>query len=73
MPLVFGYGAGIPIQLLPHIFDPFFTTKNEGTGLGLSLSYAIIKDHQGDIEVKSEEGHGTAFRIKLPRIMETEV
>ena len=66
-------GAGIPIQLLPHIFDPFFTTKNEGTGLGLSLSYAIIKDHQGDIEVKSEEGHGTAFRIKLPRIMETEV
>jgi signal transduction histidine kinase len=65
-------GAGIPSLLLPHIFDPFFTTKNEGTGLGLSLSYAIIKDHQGDIEVKSEEGRGTTFRIKLPRIMETE-
>ncbi len=63
-------GAGIPRQMLPHIFDPFFTTKNEGTGLGLSLSYAIIKDHQGDIEVKSEEGSGTTFRIKLPRAPE---
>ena len=66
-------GDGIPSQMLPHIFDPFFTTKNEGTGLGLSLSYAIIKDHQGDIEVKSVEGRGTTFRIILPRIMETEV
>ena len=65
-------GAGIPSQMLPHIFDPFFTTKNEGTGLGLSLSYAIIKDHQGDIEVESEEGRGTTFRIKLPRVTETE-
>ncbi len=65
-------GDGIPSRMLPHIFDPFFTTKNEGTGLGLSLSYAIIKDHQGDIEVKSEEGHGTTFRIKLPRVTETE-
>jgi len=63
-------GAGIPSQLLPHIFDPFFTTKNEGTGLGLSLSYAIIKDHQGDIEVESEEGSGTTFRIKLPQAPE---
>ncbi len=65
-------GAGIPSQMLPHIFDPFFTTKNEGTGLGLSLSYAIIKDHHGDIEVESEEGRGTTFRIKLPRVTETE-
>ncbi len=60
-------GAGIPSQLLPRIFDPFFTTKNEGTGLGLSLSYSIVKDHHGDIEVESEEGHGTTFRIKLPQ------
>ena len=60
-------GAGIPAQLLPHIFDPFFTTKNEGTGLGLSLSYSIIKDHQGDIEVESQEGRGTTFRIRLPQ------
>ncbi|OGR01220.1 MAG: hypothetical protein A2505_09975 [Deltaproteobacteria bacterium RIFOXYD12_FULL_55_16] len=60
-------GAGIPSQMLPHIFDPFFTTKNEGTGLGLSLSYAIVKDHQGDIEVQSQEGHGATFRISLPQ------
>lgn len=60
-------GAGIPSQMLPHIFDPFFTTKNEGTGLGLSLSYSIVKDHQGDIEVESKEGSGTTFRIILPQ------
>ncbi|MGV1100539.1 ATP-binding protein [Thiovibrio sp. JS02] len=59
-------GAGIPARLLAHIFDPFFTTKNEGTGLGLSLSYAIVKDHQGDIGVESTEGLGTTFRISLP-------
>ena len=61
-------GAGIPSEMLPHIFDPFFTTKNEGTGLGLSLSYAIVKDHQGDIEVESREGRGTTFRISLPKL-----
>ncbi|MFZ5775238.1 MAG: sensor histidine kinase [Thermodesulfobacteriota bacterium] len=59
-------GAGIPQEMLPHIFDPFFTTKNDGTGLGLSLSYSIIKDHQGNIAVESEEGRGTTFRITLP-------
>ncbi len=65
-------GAGIPAALLAHIFDPFFTTKNEGTGLGLSLSYAIIKDHQGDIAVESKEGFGTTFRITLPLTAATE-
>lgn len=60
-------GAGIPKEMLSTIFDPFFTTKSDGTGLGLSLSYAIVKDHQGDIEVKSQEGRGTTFRIKLPQ------
>jgi signal transduction histidine kinase len=59
-------GAGIAPELVPRIFDPFFTTKNEGTGLGLSLSYSIVKDHQGDIEVGSQEGRGTTFRIRLP-------
>jgi signal transduction histidine kinase len=59
-------GAGIASEALAKIFDPFFTTKSEGTGLGLSLSYAIIKDHGGDIEVESEPGRGTTFRITLP-------
>ena len=61
-------GAGITPGALSHIFDPFFTTKNEGTGLGLSLSYSIVKDHSGDIEVESEPGRGTTFRIILPRL-----
>ncbi|MFH1020019.1 MAG: ATP-binding protein [Pseudomonadota bacterium] len=63
-------GAGMTAETKAHIFDPFFTTKNEGTGLGLSLSYAIVKDHHGEIEVESEQGRGTTFRIRLPR-MET--
>jgi signal transduction histidine kinase len=61
-------GGGIAPEALTHIFDPFFTTKNEGTGLGLSLSYAIVKDHGGDIEVASEPGKGTAFTITFPRL-----
>jgi signal transduction histidine kinase len=61
-------GAGIAPELVAHIFDPFFTTKNEGTGLGLSLSYSIVKDHQGDITVESEVGRGTTFRIALPLV-----
>ena len=61
-------GAGITPEALTHIFDPFFTTKNEGTGLGLSLSYAIVKDHGGDIEVDSKPGKGTTFRVILPRL-----
>ena len=61
-------GAGIAPEALNHIFDPFFTTKNEGTGLGLSLSYAIVKDHSGDIKVESEPGKGTTFRLTFPRL-----
>ena len=61
-------GAGMSQETKSHIFDPFFTTKNEGTGLGLSLSYAIVKDHRGEIEVESEQGRGTTFRIRLPRM-----
>lgn len=60
-------GDGIPADLLPRIFDPFFTTKNEGTGLGLSLSYGIIKEHHGEITVESEEGNGATFHIILPQ------
>ena len=61
-------GCGIKPENLPHIFDPFFTTKpvGQGTGLGLSVSYGIIRDHGGSIEVESEVGRGTLFRIRLP-------
>ncbi len=53
---------------MDKIFQPFFTTKptGEGTGLGLSLSYDIIKAHGGEIKVETEEGEGTAFIIQLP-------
>jgi len=61
-------GTGILPGNVQRIFDPFFTTKEvgEGTGLGLSVSYGIIKAHGGDIEVKSQMGKGTTFVIKLP-------
>ncbi|HBR22741.1 MAG TPA: two-component sensor histidine kinase [Nitrospiraceae bacterium] len=60
-------GKGIPPEFLPHVFDPFFTTKGEGgTGLGLSVSYGIIKNHKGDIRVESWIGEGTTFTIELP-------
>jgi two-component system NtrC family sensor kinase len=61
-------GGGIAKEHLARIFDPFFTTKpiGSGTGLGLSLSYGIIQKHNGQIEVQSEPGQGTTFRITLP-------
>ena len=61
-------GCGIDPQAMQKIFDPFFTTKpvGEGTGLGLSLSYGIVKKHRGDISVSSELGKGTRFRVVLP-------
>ncbi|MFA4911793.1 MAG: ATP-binding protein, partial [Desulfobacteria bacterium] len=61
-------GCGIPKENLDRIFDPFFSTKGheQGTGLGLSVSYAIIQDHAGEIEVESEEGFGSQFMILLP-------
>jgi signal transduction histidine kinase len=61
-------GAGIPQENLSRIFDPFFTTKaiGKGTGLGLSLSYGIMQKHHGKIEVRSEVGKGTCFKLTLP-------
>jgi two-component system, NtrC family, sensor kinase len=61
-------GTGIPPEHLPRVFDPFFTTKpvGQGTGLGLSVSYGIIRDHGGAIEVESAPGRGSIFRIRLP-------
>lgn len=61
-------GTGIPSKVLDKIYQPFFTTKpaGQGTGLGLSLSYDIIKAHGGDLEVESREGEGAEFTIQLP-------
>jgi signal transduction histidine kinase len=61
-------GKGIPPENLNRIFEPFFTTKpvGIGTGLGLSVSYGIIKKHGGRIDVRSEVGQGTSFRVWLP-------
>jgi signal transduction histidine kinase len=61
-------GPGIPEEALAKLFEPFFTTKpaGKGTGLGLSVSYGIIKDHGGEILVKSEPGKGATFVIHFP-------
>jgi len=61
-------GVGIKKEHIKRIFDSFFTTKDtiKGVGLGLSVCYGFIKDHGGDIEVKSKEGEGTTFSIVFP-------
>ena len=59
-------GVGISPEIRERIFDPFFTTKGHGTGLGLSVSYAIVQKCGGDMEVVSEPGQGTTFSMKLP-------
>jgi signal transduction histidine kinase/putative methionine-R-sulfoxide reductase with GAF domain len=63
-------GPGIPAHVLPNIFHPFFTTKGVGvgTGLGLYVSYEIVKKHGGEIHVDSTRGQGTLFRVELPFI-----
>ncbi len=60
------YGTGIPVKLLPKLFDPFFTTRKKASGLGLSVTYSIIKKHNGHIGVDSEVGEGTSFHVYLP-------
>ena len=59
-------GSGIPSHELDKIFEPFYTTKSEGTGLGLPMVQRIIDDHGGTVDIKSKEGKGTTFYIKLP-------
>jgi hypothetical protein len=61
-------GSGIAPENLARIFDPFFTTKGavKGTGLGLSVSYGIVREHGGDIEVHSQPGKGTEFMLTFP-------
>ncbi len=64
-------GKGIPPNIVHRIFDPFFTTKPKGIGLGLSITYQIIKKHGGTIKVESKLEKGTSFIINLPVISET--
>jgi len=61
-------GMGIPDKVKEKIFQPFFTTKptGQGTGLGLSLSYDIVKAHGGELKVESKEGEGSVFIVTLP-------
>lgn len=65
---VLDHGSGIKKEFVDRIFDPFFSTKEhgEGTGLGLSICYSIVQEHGGKIEVESEEGRGSIFRVILP-------
>ncbi len=59
-------GVGIPCEILSHVFEPFFTTKSEGTGLGLSVVYSLIKAFGGKIEIESEPNRGTTVKILFP-------
>ncbi|MFA5206770.1 MAG: ATP-binding protein, partial [Lentisphaeria bacterium] len=59
-------GCGIPPEALDKLFDPFYSTKSTGRGLGLSMALGIVRTHDGAIEVTSEPGRGSVFRIYLP-------
>jgi signal transduction histidine kinase len=65
-------GKGIPPEVRRRLFDPFFTTKEGGTGLGLPIAARIIEKHGGQLRYQTEVGHGTTFRVILPRIHEHE-
>jgi two-component system NtrC family sensor kinase len=60
-------GAGIDPTTIANIFDPFFTTKEGGTGLGLFITHEIVQKHGGRIEVQSQRGVGTTFKVTFPR------
>ena len=66
-------GKGMTPTAISHVFDPFFTTKPFGTGLGLSICHELVTAHGGDIQVESEEGHGTSVRITIPACRATVV
>ncbi len=65
-------GCGIPAEKMSKIFEPFYTTKPKGSGLGLSVSFGIIQNHQGRIDISSQTGLGTRFCISLPVYFEPE-
>ena len=60
-------GSGISEENIPKIFEPYFSTKETGTGLGLAIVHKIVDVHHGSIQVRSSEGGGTSFTIKLPK------
>jgi CheY-like chemotaxis protein len=63
-------GSGMTSEVKQRLFDPFFTTKGKaGTGMGLAVSFGIIRRHEGSIEVDSEPGRGTTFKISLPKVV----
>lgn len=62
-------GAGMPVEIQPHVFEPFFTTKANGTGLGLATVRSIVERAGGIINLYSEPGHGTTFKLYFPRVV----
>ena len=66
-------GCGMDKETAAKVFDPFYTTKpvGQGTGLGMAISYKVIKNHHGDISIESEAGKGTKFTLTLPLTMGT--
>jgi signal transduction histidine kinase len=59
-------GPGVSAEDQKHLFEPFFTTRSEGTGLGLALCREIIEQHEGRLDLVTEEGSGATFRVVLP-------